>query len=61
MEKQIQTLTSEWNHMKNNQNKVINCETENHLHQQNQTTPLPPSMPPPHNYKYFKEMKIHLH
>ena len=47
MEKQIQTLTSELNHLKNNQNKVANSETEYHSQQQNQTTPSPPSMPSP--------------
>ena len=47
MEKQIQTLTSELNHLKNNQNKVANSETEYHSQQQNQATPSPPSMPSP--------------
>ena len=37
MEKQTQTLTSELEHLKNNQNKAINSKTENHSQQQSQT------------------------
>ena len=51
MGKQIQTLTSELNHLKNNQNKVTNFETENHSQQQSQTTPSPPNMPSPSKFR----------
>ena len=57
MEKQIQTLTSELNHLKNNRNKVANSETEYHSQQQNQTTPFHHHA----NYKYFKEVKTHFY
>ena len=40
MEKQIQTLTLELDHLKNNYNKVINSETENHSQQQSQAKML---------------------
>ena len=42
MEKQIQTLTSEYNHQKNNQNNVATFKTEIHSQQQSQATPSPP-------------------
>ena len=38
MEKQIQTLTSEYNHQKNNRNNVATFKTEIH----SQATPSPP-------------------
>ena len=43
MEKQIQTLTLELNHLKSNYNKVTNSETENHSQQQSQAIPSMPN------------------
>ena len=54
MEKQIQRLTSELNHLKNNQNKVTNSETENHSQQQSQTTSSPPSMLSPRKLRILQ-------
>ena len=54
MEKQIQTLTSELNHLKNNQNNVTSFATENNSQQQIQTTPTPPSMPSPRKLRILK-------
>ena len=54
MEKQIQTLTSELNHLKNNQNNVTTFVTKNHLQQQIQTTPSPPSMPSPRKLRILQ-------
>ena len=42
MEKQIQTLTSEYNHLKNNRNNVTTFKTEIHSQQQSQATPSLP-------------------
>ena len=54
MEKQIQTLTSELNHLKNNQNNVTSFATENNSQQQIQMTPTPPSMPSPRKLRILQ-------
>ena len=61
MEKQIQTLTSELNHLKNNRNKVTTFETKNHSQQQSQTTTHCRVCYHLVNYEYFNNMKTHLH
>ena len=54
MEKQIQTLTSELNHLKNNQNNVRSFPTENNSQQQMQTTPSTPSMLSPRKLRILQ-------
>ena len=54
MEKQIQTLTSELNYLKNNQNNVKTFTTENNSQQQSQTRPSLPSMPSPHKLQILQ-------
>ena len=54
MEKQIQTLTSELNHLKNNQNNVTSFATENNSQQQMQTTPSTPSMLSPRKLRILQ-------
>ena len=54
MEKQIQTLTSELNHLKNNQNNVASFATENNSQQQMQTTPSTPSMLSPRKLRILQ-------
>ena len=54
MEKQMQTLTSELNHLKNNQNNVTSFATENNSQQQMQTTPSTPSMLSPRKLRILQ-------
>ena len=54
MEKQIQTLTSELNYLKNDQNTVKTFTTENNSQQQSQTMPSLPSMPSPHKLQILQ-------
>ena len=54
MEKQIQTLTSELNHLKNNQNNVTSFATENNSQQQMQTTSSTPSMLSPRKLRILQ-------
>ena len=54
MEKQIQTLTSELNHLKNNQNNVTSFATKNNSQQQMQTTPSTPSMLSPRKLRILQ-------
>ena len=49
-----QPLISELNQLKNNQNKVTNSETENHLQQQSQTKHSLPSMPSPRKMRILQ-------
>ena len=54
MEKQIPTLTSELKHLKSNQNKATNSESENHSQQQNQAAPSTSSMASPHKLQILQ-------
>ena len=54
MEKQIQTLTSELNHLKNNQNNVTTFATKNNSQEQSQTTSSLLSMPSPRKLQRFQ-------
>ena len=61
MEKQIQTLTSELNHLKNNQNNVTSFATK--IIHNNKCKRRPQRQVCYHlvNCEYYKEMKTHLH